>query len=393
MQLGLMQVLLLIILGTLTSCGNHNVEKQQKSNYIIGSSTTKVFNDKSIIDELYSNDKLVKIIDFLPENFNENAEVDYTNIVQEVLNTYPIIEFPNFPLLINDKGLEVRSNSSLIFNEHSLLKLQSSDKIFYTILNLTDVENVTLFSPKIEGDRYRRIDRDSQEGEWGMGIFINASKNIVINNAAITKCWGDGIYIGGCNKELHNENIQIINPVIDDIRRNGISITCGKQISLMDAHISNCRGKAPESGIDIEPNYNSNIIEDILIKNAYTFNNANIGIVLSLEGLVGKDEKEVGIRIENHVDEYSKYGFVLASHRKEREPTDKKLEGKISLINCHLKYNTTRAFVVGISRGLFPLIKITSPEIYSLKDDKDFLDMGALQIFKSLDHKSDVIFK
>jgi hypothetical protein len=35
MQLGLMQVLLLIILGTLTSCGNHNVEKQQKSNYII----------------------------------------------------------------------------------------------------------------------------------------------------------------------------------------------------------------------------------------------------------------------------------------------------------------------------------------------------------------------
>lgn len=388
---GLFLVLLSI---AMISCHNSGRKTSDKQEFIINSNAnhTKV-NYSSQIKEILSQHKgAVKVVDFLPTNYNTNANIDYTTIIQDVLNKHSVIEFPNFPVLVNEVGLNIRSNSTLIFPEKSILKFASSDKISYKVLNFTQVENVTLFSPKIEGDRYRRKYPEKEDGEWGMGISIRSSKNITINNAIITHCWGDGLYIGGCNNAPHNENIIVNNLVVDNVRRNGVSITCGKHVHFNNARVINNRGKSPESGIDIEPNFPANIIEDVLLSNPFTANNANHGIVVSLGQLVGENEKKVSVKIENHIDENSNYGFTYASFRKEKLKKYRSLTGNV--INNSPKYTSNKkAFLIGISSDLFPLLTISNPEIYKVEKEKSILDTDAINSFKNEKFKSELIIK
>jgi hypothetical protein len=392
-ELFLKVLLLTIVLIATTSCHNSGFNKPNERGERVNSKTIKKDEDNTqTIALLKLNKDAVRIIDFLPASYDTIASVDYTSIIQGVLNSHSIVEFPNFPILINEVGLNIRSNSSLIFPENSLLKFASSDKISYKVLNFTKVENVTLFSPKIEGDRYRRKFPNKEDGSWGMGISIRSSKNIVINDAKIMHCWGDGVYIGGCNQAPHNNSIIFNNLFVDNVRRNGVSITCGKHVYFNDAHIVNTQGTAPESGIDIEPNLPTNIIEDINLINPFTENNANHGIVVSLGQLVGTAEKEVSINIEDHVDKNSGWGFTYASFRKEKLDEFRSLSGNVIVNNPKYSGNK-KAFLIGASKGLYPLITISNPMIYTIDDGQLVLDLESINTLKNEIFKSDLIIK
>ena len=49
---------------------------------------------------IFQQEDIIKIEDYLPKNYVKNASVDYTAIIQTVLNKNRRILFPNFPLLI-----------------------------------------------------------------------------------------------------------------------------------------------------------------------------------------------------------------------------------------------------------------------------------------------------
>src|SRR5699024_9046472 len=106
-----------------------------------------------------------------------------------------------------------------------------------------------------------------------------------------------------------NENVKIINGVLDNNRRNGISIISGRNIEINNVFISNTNGQNPQSGIDIEPNSNDDILENIKLLNIETFNNTMNGIVVSIGNLSGQKKKELSIKIDNHKDTYSYLGL------------------------------------------------------------------------------------
>jgi len=209
---------------------------------------------------IYDTKTVYKIQDGLPVNFVKDASVDYTDYIQKSLDNHRKVLFPNFPVLINAKGLTISSNSILVFDKNSKIKLAPNDKGQYEMLRMHDVENVILYNAHVEGDKYKHI---GTNGEWGMGISIRGAKNIKLYNSVAKYCWGDGIYLGITEKSSNNVNVIITNTLLDDNRRNGISIIAAENLWVTHLVVANTNGTPPMAGIDIEPDANTDVIKNL----------------------------------------------------------------------------------------------------------------------------------
>lgn len=246
----------------------------------------------------------------LPKHYVKDGSVDYTTIIQTVLDKNNTIVFPNFPLLINEKGLTVKSNSNIYFPEKAKIILKANKLGQYEILRIHDVENVKVYFPNIQGDRYVHTAKD---GEWGMGISIRGTNNVLIYGGKVEKCWGDGIYLGisPITNNVINNNIKIQKSLVDDNRRNGISIISAQNSVFEDLITSNTFGTAPNAGIDIEPNANSDIIKNLTFNNVVAYNNDVHGFLFVFSNLYGKKQNIGVINIANFTSNYSQYGVSL----------------------------------------------------------------------------------
>lgn len=251
----------------------------------------------------------VDVRSFLPKNYKKDGSVDYTSYIQSAIDKNNTVIFPNFPLKIGVGGLSLRSNNTLIFEDGGGLIMTPNGNANYSVVNLDRVNNVKIYNINIIGERDKHF---NQSGQWGMGISIKGSNDILIQNATISKCWGDGIYIGGSINGKTNENIRVINSLLDNNRRNGISIISGININIQNCIISNTVGQNPMAGIDIEPNNNNDIIKSIQLTDIVTYNNRWYGIIVALSHLVGQKETNAQVFIDNHLDDSSTIAFATS---------------------------------------------------------------------------------
>ena len=305
------KILVLLNIILLTSCFSQNNKFVYKElpKYI-------KFENKYILPTV--NEKIFLLESALPNGFSKKGDIDYTAIVQQVLKEQRNILFPNFPLLINDKGLYVRSNTNIYFQKYSKIIAKPSPKPktdmnnikeWYDILRIYDQKNINLYNLNIVGDRKKH---NGKLGEWGAGIGIRNSCNVNVYNSKVSNTWGEGIFIGS-EDGGHSENIYLQNIFVDYARRNGIAITSGVNIKINGGVISNTYGTAPMCGIDIEPSWYNDLLDQISLKNIYTFNNNNVGICLVLNAFSTKEiitPKNLNIEITNHVDYGSAYSFA-----------------------------------------------------------------------------------
>lgn len=331
--------------------------------------------------------KAADITTYLPINHSKKGNVDYTKYLQKGLDNNLAVIMPNFPILIDPNGLRVKSNSQILFQNNSKLIITPNDKESYNGIVIDNVENVQLYYPKIEGDKHKHY---GKKGEWGMGILIWHSKNIYIYNPIITKHWGDGIYIGN-NNNIISENIVIENGFIDDNRRNGISIIAGKDIVIKNTFISNTSGTAPEAGLDIEPNKNSDVIENIQISNLITYNNNTSGLLIALDNLPGKLPSSPSIKIEDHFDFYSTVGMDVYIDRDYTKHSNKNLTGNIYVKNSKYYFNPKAAFRNNSSKpnrinfsldGITITNKRRTKHFGNIQDVKKFVSEGRKVTYK-----------
>lgn len=266
----------------------------------------------------------IDLTKLLPKGFKKDGSVDYTDYLQNGIDQYDVILMPNFPILINDKGLKLRSNTSIYFNSGSKLIMKASNKgtdsntDVYQMLLLDKVNNVNIYNATLVGDRRGHI---GTKGEWGHGINIQSSKNIKVSNANISNCWGDGLYIGRNKRAKYSNgdyipsaNVLVENSIIDNNRRNGISLTCGIDITIKNSLLSNQNGTLPMSGLDIEPNVPSDAINNINLDNVTTFHNAQDGLLLVLTKLSSRMKiNNCNITISNHIDDSSYAAMRIGS--------------------------------------------------------------------------------
>ncbi|GEN67396.1 right-handed parallel beta-helix repeat-containing protein [Chryseobacterium rhizosphaerae] len=277
---------------------------------------------------------------YLPKGYSTKGDIDYTSYIQKGLNENSILMMPDFPILVNENGLTLKSNQKILFQKNSKLMMKPNAKDRNGILNLFNIQHVDIYYPSLTGDRHKHL---STTGEWGMGIYILSSSNINIIGSYIESNWGDGICIGGRNG-VSSSDITIKNVVLKDNRRNGLTVGAVTNMLLENAYIANTSGINPQAGIDIEPDNNYYDIKNVKFNNIETENNGNYGIIISPGNLVGKQQKAISVTINNFKDNGSKIGFGMAVTRDKANTGFSKLNGDISINNFSSQNNATAKF-------------------------------------------------
>ncbi|MDO6450492.1 glycosyl hydrolase family 28-related protein [Oceanobacillus profundus] len=237
------------------------------------------------------------------EEFNANwdDDTDDTESIQNAIDSLipegGTVYFPKGEYIIDAvKSIVLRGNITLFFEEGAILNVKPNDKENYEVLKIHDVENVKIEGNlKIVGERKRHL---GETGEWGFGLSIRGSKNVYVENAEIEDMWGDAIYIGSTNKQNYSENIVIVNPILNNNRRQGISVISAINLTVLNPVITNTHGTPPSGGIDLEPNSQTEKMMDISIINMKSINNMGQGIIVSLNK-IEYSEDHVNIMIQN----------------------------------------------------------------------------------------------
>ena len=201
-----------------------------------------------------------------------NEALKYSNI-----NNIKYVKIQNGNYLINGT-IRIYSNTEIDLNASELV-LQANNRTGYTILGISNAENITIKNGKVIGDRENHDYTGDSTHEWGMGINISGSTNINIENLEISDMTGDGIYI--TNGITNSTSIRIQNCILQGNRRQGISIISGEEIEIYNNEIYKIDGTNPQSGIDLEANYESQKIDKVNIYNNKFYNfRKNIAIIL-----------------------------------------------------------------------------------------------------------------
>lgn len=155
----------------------------------------------------------------------------------------------------NDVCIPISSNTKLTVDGE--IRIKPNNLCGYNIIQVTGDNVVIRGNGVIVGDKFEHY---GNEGEWGMGIRITKAHNIHVEGLTIKECWGDCIYIG-----KNSRNIVVNNCILDNGRRQGVSITSGEKIVIKNCAISKVGGTKPQYAIDVEPNKNE-YVSDVLIE-------------------------------------------------------------------------------------------------------------------------------
>jgi len=213
------------------------------------------------------------------------------------------VYIPDGTYMINPlTKINMKSNVNLTLANNAILKSVSTSSSSYNIIQLWQVSNVSITGGKIIGDR---AIHNGTTGEWGFGISMFGCKDVQISDISISDCWGDGIYIGSAvNSNVPSvmfcENVLIERVKIDNSRRDNISVISVKNLTIKDCVLSGANGNIPEAGLNFEPNYTYEFMQNVVIDNLQTEYNGGYGIQLGYT--MRKLTNPVDIKIINHKD-------------------------------------------------------------------------------------------
>lgn len=157
-------------------------------------------------------------------------------------------------------GLKPKSNSVITLDADAVIKCSTSPTDFYNILHFVNVSNVIVQGGKIIGDKATHVQISQPTYEFGHGIGIQNSTNIVVRDMEICDCIGDGVILNYAG----NSDITLDNLTIHDCRRQGVSLTSGDGVVISNCKIYDISGTNPQSGIDIEPDGNKSVTNVII---------------------------------------------------------------------------------------------------------------------------------
>jgi parallel beta-helix repeat protein len=187
-----------------------------------------------------------------------NGSHDDTAAIQSAINSLPssggTIVIPAGRYMINAlKPLTLHSHTRLQLDPDAELKVIPNSASRYWVVKAFKVNNVEIVGGKMTGDR---ANHKGSTGEWGYGINISGSSNVLVRNVVLSEFWGDGMWIGAVksNGNLTRSNYVTVNNVTSSHnRRQGLSIGPAQHVYIVNSTFKNTQGTLPEAGLDIEP--------------------------------------------------------------------------------------------------------------------------------------------
>jgi hypothetical protein len=187
-------------------------------------------------------------------------------------NGYKTVAFPKGTYLIqcnwNNRyiaptdGILVPSGLTLDLGE-AVFKIEPNAYPAYAIFSVVGQSDVGIMGGTLIGDRYQHQyvqSEDSPTHEWGFGICVSASSNVVIQGVSIRDMTGDGIILEGSYQSLadggsFSSEVQIYRCDIRSCRRQGISVIGIHNGEIARNSIYNIGGTEPAYGIDVETEF------------------------------------------------------------------------------------------------------------------------------------------
>jgi len=211
-------------------------------------------------------------------------------VIDKIEGTGGTVFIPDGTYMIDAlTSLRIKSKMTLRLSGGAILKAIPNKEVKYHIILIAGVSNVNIIGGTVQGDRATHT---GTSGEWGMGIRICNSMNVLIDGVTAKDCWGDGFEIDrGISNNILNDvmpvNITLVNCIADNNRRQGLSIISANGVIIQNCTFKNTNGADPQAGIDLEPNCATDIINNVQILNCQIFNNARSGITTN--GKLGRD--------------------------------------------------------------------------------------------------------
>jgi len=216
-----------------------------------------------------------------------NGTNDDTSAFQAAIDSLPsdggTVIVPDGNYLIDPTvNVRLRSRMHLQLADGAVLvtKRNSADRAY--VLMVYMASDVEISGGRIIGDRDIHL---GSTGEWGHGIMIRGSNRVTVRDMHISKCWGDGVSIGGAEQfnapTVASDDVVIANIVSTGNRRQALTIGRSRNVKVYDSEFSGSNGVAPECGIDIEPdNTDMGSTSTVLIQNCLMRNNKNNGLMI-----------------------------------------------------------------------------------------------------------------
>lgn len=200
------------------------------------------------------------------------------------------------------------------------------------LIECWDKSNVEIWGGIFNGDHANQTPTGQEHC-----LDFRGSTKVIVRGTKCINAGGDGLYIGPTGTQLFCEDMTIDSIVCDGNYRQGISLTSGKNINIINPILKNTSGTTPAAGIDIEPNTNADFLQGIKIENANTIDNDGIGIVVSVNQLDGSAVPH-DITISNCTSLRDEIGFAMMR-------ATGAMEVVVSFNNCKAIYSNKNGFL------------------------------------------------
>lgn len=202
-----------------------------------------------------------------------------------------------------------------------------------SLLTASGIDNLTI---RAYGATLRMHKADYQKppyskAEWRMGLALRGVKNVRVEGLRSESSGGDGFYIDGNGPRAWSEDVVFKDCVAHDNHRQGMSVISAVNLTVDNCRFSKTAGTAPEAGLDLEPDTETQRLQNVLIRNSIFENNNGDGVLVYLRPLSAKSAP-VSIRFENCVMRSS--GQIGRAGIRVSGVKDDGPQGTVEFINC-----------------------------------------------------------
>ena len=230
-------------------------------------------------------------------------------------------------------SLRMRSNTRLVF-EPGVELCARKGGLVDTYATLVSFEAVTNAAVSGAGGtvRLRREDyvkAPYRESQHRHAFASRGGVNVTIEGLTVIGAGGDGVYVCADRNGRPTRNLTVRDVTVTNSYRQGMSVISVKGLRLERVKLLGTHGSSPEAGIDFEPNYSHELLQDIVIRDTLVAGNVGNGFGFSLWKREAGDPP-VDARFENCRVEGSDCSVFYLSD----SPHGSFPRGNISFRNC-----------------------------------------------------------
>ena len=200
-------------------------------------------------------------------NFITGDSIDNKNEFQNLMTlangntfTHLFMQTGIFYCSVVKESSFIKVPSNVYWHNNATICQIGTDLQRYSLVLINKSNNVTVDGGLFIGDVRRHLDKG---GEWGHGIKVAGSSNVIIKNLSCNEFWGDGIDLieGMYRNDIKAGETVCSNVIIDNVkcfrnRRTGLSIEAARNVLVKNSEFAYTGGvkmTAPGDGLGIEP--------------------------------------------------------------------------------------------------------------------------------------------